>query len=339
MKKIIVKLFLIVTLLFAVSASAQAFAFSDLQYWVGSGTNSAALVVSWNDGKSPDSLVWGYRWNTPVSGTNPTIFAMLQAIQSVDTRFQFTSNPKYATTSVYSVFFDLTGSGGNPVVGKPYNLGGTENGSPPYSGDHYREGWYTGFWGEVIGVGNPYVSGSWNSGSLAHGVGVDRISNNSWYGLSFSLDESNFTIPNPGFPTPVSIPVLTFLQWQTKNSLTGGGADTPLNDGVPNLLKYLFNINPGRPMNGSDRAALPVLGTTSLSGTQYLTLTYRQNQLITGLAVNVQITSDLQSWSTITPDFTQQTGTDPNTGDPIIEVKVHVTNESRNFIRLNAVSQ
>ena len=210
LKKIVACLFLGVAVLSAATASAQTFTFQNIQYWVGTGTNESAMVITWNDGITPDSLVWGYKWNMPASGTAPTIYDMMQAIQTADHRLQTTANPEYNSPgtgdyALYSVFFDLTGKGGSPVVGAPYNLGGTENGYPPYPGDHYKEGWYTGFWGEVIGVGNPYNSGSWNS-TIPQGLAIDTIGNNSWSAVSFSTDETNFTIPNPGFPTAVSIP-------------------------------------------------------------------------------------------------------------------------------------
>ena len=212
MKKIIRGLLCIAALcFFAPGVSAQTFDFTNLNYVVGTGSNESALVITWDDGITPDSLVWGYKWNMPVSGTAPTIYNMLQAIQAADPRLQITANPKYDSPNtgvyaVYSVFYDLTGKGGNPVVGLPLNLGGMEDGYPPDPGDHYREGWYTGFWGEVLGVGNPYTTGSWNT-TTPRGVAVDRISNNGWYGLSFSTDASYpFTIPKPGYPTAVAPP-------------------------------------------------------------------------------------------------------------------------------------
>ena len=207
-------MFWIVALHWVPGASAQSFDFSSLQFVVGTGTNESALVICWNESSiTPDCLAWGYRWNMPTSGTAPTIYAMIQAIQAADPRFQTTANPEYDSPAtgdyaLYSVFFDLTGQGGTPVVGTPKNLGGQENGYPPYPGDLYREGWITKFWGEVVGTGYPYEGGSWNSGStVAHGIAVDRISNNSWSGLSFSTDATYpYTIPNPTFPTAVSNP-------------------------------------------------------------------------------------------------------------------------------------
>ena len=49
--------------------------FDDIQFWTGSGTNRAALVIQWNDGKAHSSLVWGYRWNNTATG-----FDMLRSV-------------------------------------------------------------------------------------------------------------------------------------------------------------------------------------------------------------------------------------------------------------------
>ena len=208
MRKLIVILSLVATLLPAARAGAQSFDFSNIQYWVGSGTNEAAFDVTWNDGIMPDSLVWGYKWNTPVSGPDPTVYDMFSAIETADTRLLITPHPSFSSPSdfgVYSVYFDLTGQGGTPTIGTPADLGGTENGHAPFAGDHYAEGWFTGFWGELIGIGNPYNGGSWTGDfPTVSGVSFDNISNNGWYALSFSTDETNFTIPTPGTPTAVT---------------------------------------------------------------------------------------------------------------------------------------
>jgi hypothetical protein len=67
----------------AVAGTAQAsLNFDDIQFWVGTGENRAALVIDWNDGVNPDSLVWGYRWDETATGTD-----MIQAIDAADSRF------------------------------------------------------------------------------------------------------------------------------------------------------------------------------------------------------------------------------------------------------------
>ena len=127
---------------------------------------------------------------------------------------------------------------------------------------------------------------------------------------------------------------------------------TPLNDGVPNILKYLFDIDPAVSMNASDREALPKVGMdiTSTPGTTYLTLTFGQSQAATGLSVTVQTSSDLQNWTN--PSLTtgvpanmtqyreQLTGEKDPKGDPYLEIEVPVpVNVSREFIRLSVPTQ
>ena len=60
---------------------AQINTFDDIDFWVGEGENRAALVIRWNDGKKPDGLVWGYRWDGNATGAD-----MLEAIATADPR-------------------------------------------------------------------------------------------------------------------------------------------------------------------------------------------------------------------------------------------------------------
>jgi N-acetylneuraminic acid mutarotase len=120
---------------------------------------------------------------------------------------------------------------------------------------------------------------------------------------------------------------------------SGNPAATPQNDGVSNLYKYLYDINPTQPMSAADRAALPTVGMASSGNTSYLALTYRQYALETGITMNVQTSSDLQTWTTVNPpEFSQQVGVDMSTGDPIMEIGVKATGAATQFIRLNVSS-
>ena len=137
-------------------------------------------------------------------------------------------------------------------------------------------------------------------------------------------------------PTPV-----TYTEWVAQNALvTASPAATPLNDGVPNLLKYLYDISPTQTMSASDQAAMAVVGVDSTTnpGVKYLTLTYRKNALAEGLAVNLQTSTDLTNWTTVTPDINQQTVVGSG-GDPMIEVGVTASSVNRQFIRLNVTAQ
>jgi hypothetical protein len=140
----------------------------------------------------------------------------------------------------------------------------------------------------------------------------------------------------------------TFAEWESSSfnssqlasSTVSGATATPMNDGVPNLLKYVYDINPAAPMSASDFSAMSStdVDTTTTPGTTYLTLTYRSNPRATGVTVQVQTSTDLQTWSTVTPSITRQVGTDSATGDPIVEDEVNTQGASTEFIRLNVTS-
>ena len=139
--------------------------------------------------------------------------------------------------------------------------------------------------------------------------------------------------------TPISSE--TYTQWaaqyftpaQQASATVAGPAGSPQGDGVPNLLKYLFDIDPARPMTASERAALPLAGTSVVNGTRSLTLTYRQFALATGVTVVAQTSSDLLNWTALGNANTTQSGVDPDTGDPILQVQM-ASGGPRQFLRL-----
>lgn len=135
--------------------------FSDIQYWVGTGTNEAAFVVQWNDSKNPDALVWGFRWNGTATGED-----MLKAVAGADHRFfslLYQGTP-YGT-AIGGLGFDLNGTGTNAL----YKSGNVTYPYYPVSGivnttsydfddytaadanDHWQSGWYTnGYWSYYV---------------------------------------------------------------------------------------------------------------------------------------------------------------------------------------------
>ena len=72
---------------------AAAFRMDNIQYWVGQGTNSCAIVVDFNDGEAGNrSFAWGYRWN----GDAPSVTAIMNEITANDPRLKM-----FASTSQY----------------------------------------------------------------------------------------------------------------------------------------------------------------------------------------------------------------------------------------------
>jgi hypothetical protein len=141
--------------------------------------------------------------------------------------------------------------------------------------------------------------------------------------------------------SPASPPI-SFTEWESLHSMPlgdptiSGPSATPENDGIPNLLKYFYNIDPSRPMNAADRNALPAVSVTTIGSTTYLTLTYRQYAQ-TEIVPTVQTSLDLKTWGAATNPIFTQLRLDSNTHDPIIQVQVAFTG-AKQFIRLNITS-
>ena len=138
----------------------------------------------------------------------------------------------------------------------------------------------------------------------------------------------------PGSETYTAWAAQYFSDAQQANPAVSGPTATPQGDGVSNLLKYTFDIDPARTMTATDHAALPVVGTAISNGTRYLTLTYRRYALLTGTMVNVQTSPDLVTWTTLTTPTMLASGSDPVTGDPIMQVGRAIHRRPGKFIHL-----
>lgn len=99
--------------------SDQNFTFDDVKFWVGTGSNQAALVIEWHDSQSPDALVWGYRWDGNATGHD-----MLVAIAKADPRLilltQYTGWMGYTIDGLgygegpFDIRYDLEGAKNEP---------------------------------------------------------------------------------------------------------------------------------------------------------------------------------------------------------------------------------
>jgi hypothetical protein len=122
------------------------------------------------------------------------------------------------------------------------------------------------------------------------------------------------------------------------NSSNGGPNSSPLGDGVPNLLKFFADVNPLQPMSAADRSALPQVGVSPATGAPaFVTIAFRQSARanLTGVALQASNSLAPTSFSTVTPDGTQNLGNDPATGDPIFLWKSAVPpGQTQKFLRL-----
>jgi len=76
---------------------------SDIGYWIGEGGNESIVSISWNDGKKPETLAWGYR-----TGGGTTIIDMLNDLVKNDPRL-FSLMRQQGIYKVDGLGFDLNG--------------------------------------------------------------------------------------------------------------------------------------------------------------------------------------------------------------------------------------
>ncbi|MCE5198491.1 MAG: PEP-CTERM sorting domain-containing protein [Armatimonadota bacterium] len=137
-KQIIVLLALVV--LIAVPVTAGEFSFSDITFWVGSGSNRAAVAFDWNDGITPRTLAWGYCWDSSVT-PNPTGKTMLDAIRAADPRLNLRYRTEGGGPILYGAGYDMD------MDGFTYVPGANDTGHAGDAEDRYKEGWdYAGYW-------------------------------------------------------------------------------------------------------------------------------------------------------------------------------------------------
>jgi hypothetical protein len=174
------------------AAISQAFGFAEITNWAGSGPNQTALVIDWNDGVEPSSLVWGYRWSGTATGTQ-----MLSSIMTADPRLSRVMGGG-GPQSIFGLGYDTDGDG-LPL------LGSGEWATPADPGDHYRAGWFeSGFWGYFVSSNTTEfpTDWAWGGGDLFDGP----LANNDWRGFSFApgFDGGAPSVPSNPAPEPAS---------------------------------------------------------------------------------------------------------------------------------------
>jgi hypothetical protein len=198
------KTLVLLALLVALPTAAGAFTFADIQFWVGSGSNQAGLVIDWYDGKDPVSLAWGFRWDGVATGRT-----MLDAIKAADPRlFENYVGP----TVVFGLGYDLDGDG------FVYVPGGSETGQAADPDDHYQEGWMiAGYWSYWV---KPSDTDPW-TWSL---VGIaDRIlTDGCWDGWKFA-PAPTWDSGEPSEPVAAVVPEPSSLFVISSAILTMGG--------------------------------------------------------------------------------------------------------------------
>ena len=129
------------------------FTAADIEYWVGTGSNEAALVLVFNDGKTPQALVWGYRYDGSKS-----MKQMCEDIAAADPRFFYQEGSGGGFVTGFGI--DMNGNGMftlqdpdnpsqvvNPTTNSISSSIDLEGFTPVEAEDRWQCGWGSvGFW-------------------------------------------------------------------------------------------------------------------------------------------------------------------------------------------------
>jgi hypothetical protein len=131
---------------------------------------------------------------------------------------------------------------------------------------------------------------------------------------------------------------MTFSPAQLSNPGISGDTADPANDGIANLLKYAFDLNPFT----VGVAGMPTCSTMTVGGSNYMTLTYTQVIWATDLIYLPEVSSDLQTWNS-GPAYTALVSITNNLGEVTQTVVVQdltpipPTGPAGRFIRLQVI--
>ena len=234
MKKIILAASLYVVSAFVLGAQTLVQSFDDIQFWTGNGTNRSALVLQWNDGGTPTSLAWGYRWSGNATGigmlkaiAGSTIVTapqspstVLDTLSGADSRLTLTMERYSFGDSIFSVSFN----------------DGVQN--------RTRADWASGYWAYSIFGGNfsyvnwgdptpysyntsgamTYSSVNWFSSPI--GASDRELVDGSWDAFSFApgfamsavVQPYAVSVPEPSVAILLMIAVVFFILRQRRNA-------------------------------------------------------------------------------------------------------------------------
>lgn len=88
-------------------AKTITFPASDIQFWTGTGTNQAVVIVGWDDNTAGTNfaLAWGVRWNGSATAQN-----MLDTIMAYDSRFSYSISGSFVSNVSYNDGTLISGS-------------------------------------------------------------------------------------------------------------------------------------------------------------------------------------------------------------------------------------
>lgn len=187
MKRRLSAIVCVLALIFSAGTVRASFTFDDIRYWVGTGTNRAALAIDWSEGSTnPPALVWGFRWNGAATGAT-----MLTAIVKADDRLfaKFAGSPG-TENAFYGLGYDADNNGQFALDdGTSFDSQGIAYTDPADGGasvdgrDYYAEGWFTGFWHYGVASSDPFNGGAWTDSPT--GMVSRTLADGSWDSWAF----------------------------------------------------------------------------------------------------------------------------------------------------------
>lgn len=199
---------------------------ADIDYWVGSGSNEAALVIDWFDGLNPRSLVWGYRWDGEANGLD-----MINAIAEADIRLSGDFD-----AMVSQVQYDLDNNG--LIDESDHNMGMNE--------------YPSGYWSYFLKAESTQ---DWTYAST--GVAGRILTDGCWDGWVFVTDWSISEFPYPALPAEAPITNESPISFEEINYWIGQGNQAALliidwNDDSNNpSLAWGYRFNSGDSASGA----------------------------------------------------------------------------------------
>ncbi len=226
-----------------------------------------------------------------------------------------------------------------PFLTNVYSLGATTSANEMY------HGWFGAgtIWSDALtspnGPAPGYLTGGANPSFAPDGSysgpplipPMNQPTQKSYKDWNTSYPEDSWEVTEPGIYYQAAYVSLlsnflhppTYLDWQTGYTLTGApGATTanPSGDGISNLMKYAFGLDPN--VSGVESLPQPQVQNHTVSGTTnpYLTITFPRQLGAGNLAYVVESTGDLtQTWTTICT----ATGTLPASGPGLVSELNH----------------
>jgi hypothetical protein len=208
--------FLLATGVCTIAGADPVTSFSGITSWVGTGSNSAALVIDWDNGSgaADTSLVWGYHWDgiengeqmlAAVVAADPHLYALLDSYDSFVLGLGYNQDPSSdfvltpsPSTQEYPWSFDadrIANDDDDPYYGAGVDDYRTATGA----GQLWEEGLNYKYWSYWLSADDSGTLSGWNYSDFGMNDTADNpLQNGQWQGFSFDPNEDWTTDPNYG---------------------------------------------------------------------------------------------------------------------------------------------